>query len=83
MLLLLLRLLVLPARLHLAIGRRRSERWRRPADRVGVPSIAFSSSGALLAYAFSDDWTAGEERYQRLCTAGHSNAVKVIAVPEA
>ena len=53
------------------------------AEVVGVPSISFSSSGTLLAYAFSDDWTAGEERYQRLCTAGHSNAVKVIAVPEA
>ena len=57
---------------------------RRHALAVGVAVVHLeASSGTLLAYAFSDDWTAGEERYQRLCTAGHSNAVKVIAVPEA
>ena len=51
--------------------------------KVGVASIDFSAGGERLAYASTDDWTKGEERYKELSAAGFRNEVRLVSVPRA
>jgi WD40 repeat protein len=50
---------------------------------VGLPALAFSPGGDMMAYARSDDWSGGQPLYDVARAAGHADDVRILLLSRA
>lgn len=53
------------------------------AEPIGLPALAFSPAGDMLAYARSDDWSGGQPLYDAARAARHTDDVRILLLSPA